>query len=279
VNNGRIDRIEFSPASAGWNNALDEKGDRVTEPKDHRHAERVFSILEIFEREKRPLALRELSEYSRIPMSTCHALVHTLVNMSYLYQTDRQKSFYPTRRLLDLATEISLHDPILERVEPILEEIRSQTQETVILGKRQKDRVIYLEVLEGPQSIRYSARAGDTKPLPSTSIGKVILGALKPADLRVWLEKHPIEKMTDNTITSYARLIENLTDASKDGYFVTKGENVADVTAIAVPVTINTELFGIAVAGPSHRMEKNFDKWLAVLRNAQAKLTDQGIAA
>lgn len=247
----------------------------MREPRDHRSAERVFAILEVFEREKRPLTLKDLSDYCRIPPSTCHALVHTLVNLSYLYQPGRQKNFYPTRRLLDLASTITLHDPILERMEPIMEEIRDKTLETVILGKRHKNHVLYLQVLEGPQSIRYSARAGDIKPLPSTSIGKVMLGALKPDKLRLWLEEHPIEKMTSNTITSYARLIENLTESGKAGYYVTRGENVADVTAIAVPVTINNDLCGIAVAGPSHRMETNFDQCLQALRQAQGRLSGQ----
>ncbi|HEY8351773.1 MAG TPA: IclR family transcriptional regulator [Sphingomonadales bacterium] len=247
----------------------------MNEPRDHRSAERVLSILEIFAREKRPLSLKELSDYCRIPPSTCHALVHTLVNLSYLYQPGRQKNFYPTRRLLDIATVITQHDPVLERMEPVMEDIREETRETVILGKRYKDQVLYLQVLEGPQSIRYSARAGDMKPLPSTSIGKVMLGALKPEKLRVWLEEHPIARMTDNTITSYARLIENLTETGKHGYYVTRGENVADVTAIAVPVTVNNDLYGIAVAGPSHRMDANFDHCLAALRRAQDRLAAQ----
>ncbi len=251
----------------------------MSEGKDHKSAERIFSILEVFEREKRPLSLRELSDYCQIPASTCHSLVHTLVNLSYLYQTGRQKNLYPTRRLLDIATEIAAHDPILQRIEPTLESVRDETQETVILGKRQKDQVIYLEVLESLQTIRYSARVGDTKPLHSTCIGKTMLGALRPDELRLWLENHPMDQVTDSTIVSYARLIENLTEANQLGYFTTRGENVADVTAIAVPVTINNELLGLAVAGPSHRMENNFEKCVATLRKAQKQLVSWGVAA
>jgi hypothetical protein len=41
--------------------------------------------------------------------------------------------------------------------------LRELTQETVIIGKRQDDAVIYLGVWEGFQSIRYNVRPGDYK--------------------------------------------------------------------------------------------------------------------
>ena len=75
-----------------------------------------------------------------------------------------------------------------------MEALRESTQETMILGKRHKDNVLYLEVLEGPQTIRYSAKVGDTKPLHSTCIGKTVLSGLKPEEVRRWLDEHPPAK-------------------------------------------------------------------------------------
>ena len=241
--------------------------------------ERVFAILEMFERERRPLSLKELSEYCQIPTSTCHSLVHSMLNRSYLYQTGRRKDLYPTRRLFDVGSTIVANDMILQRLEPTMEMLRERTRETVILGKRQKDNVTYLEVLESPQTIRYSASVGDVKPLHSTCIGKTMLGAMRPQDLRDFLEKHPLERVTDTTITSYARLMDALEEGKKNGYYTTRGENVVDVTAVAVPVSVNNELLGIAVAGPSHRMNAVFEEIVSSLRAAQDMLVDHGIAA
>ena len=38
------------------------------------------------------------------------------------------------------------------------------------------------------------------------------------------------------------------------GYFVTHGENVTDVMAVAANLVLNDEPYGIAVAGPVQRM-------------------------
>src|ERR1700743_1511059 len=70
---------------------------RISSLSDTTSAERVLAILEMFERERRPLSLKELSEYCQIPPSTCHNLVQTLLKHSYLYLTGRRKDLYPTR--------------------------------------------------------------------------------------------------------------------------------------------------------------------------------------
>lgn len=216
--------------------------------------DRAFAILETFERECRPLSMSELADKCRIPASTCHSLVHTLLGRAYLYQTGRRKELYPTRRLYDLGATISAHDPVLQRVEPAMQELRDATQETVILGKRQKQGVVYLAVLESPQVIRYSARPGDRKPLHSTCIGKALLSAMKHDDLRRLLAEAQMPRVTAATITDINALMADIAAGREAGCFVTRGENVADVTAVAVPVAINNELYGLAVAGPSHRM-------------------------
>lgn len=237
--------------------------------------ERAFAILETFERERRPLSLKELAEYCRMPASTCHSLVHTLLKRAYLYQAGRRKDLYPTRRLYDMGATILEHDPVLQRLLPAMEELRDNTRETVILGKQHKDKVVYLEVLESPEVIRYSARPGDRKPLHSTSIGKTILAELEPDEAREWLLDNPPSQVTANTITEIDDLVGNLEEGRRLGFHTTRGENVADVTALAVPIRVNNELFGIAVAGPSHRIDARLDDIARMLKQTRTDLLER----
>jgi DNA-binding IclR family transcriptional regulator len=246
---------------------------------DTTSVERAFAILETFEREKRSLTLKELSELCAIPASTCHSLVHTLLRRAYLYQAGRRKELYPTRRLYDMGATILAHDEVLRRLLPAMEELRETTRETVILGKRHKDGIVYLEVIESPEVIRYSARPGDTKPLHSTCIGKCMLAAQPPEEVAAWLDENPAGRITDNTITDPDTLIADLDKGRRCGFFVTRGENVADVTALAVPVLLNNELFGLAVAGPSHRIDANFNAVSRSLLNTLDQLLEQEIVA
>lgn len=241
--------------------------------------ERAFAILETFERERRPLLLKELSELCDIPTSTCHSLVHTLLKRAYLYQTGRRKELYPTRKLYDMGATILAHDQIIQRLLPLMEELREITRETVILGKRQRDHILYLEVLEGPEVIRYSARPGDTKPLHSSCIGKSMLSLLSPGEAQVLLEGLSLDRVTPNTITGVDRLLRDLDQGRTRGFFATHGENVSDVTALAVPIALNNEQFGLAVAGPSHRVDARFEEISEHLKAVQEQVRENAASA
>jgi DNA-binding IclR family transcriptional regulator len=219
--------------------------------------ERVLDIVEAFRSARRPLSLTELAEWIGTPKSSCHAIVSTLVARGYLYTLARPRALYPTRRLHDLTQEILQFDPFLERALPLLEKLRDESRETVIFGKRQADAVVYLQVVPGPHSIRYSAAPGEIKPLHSSAIGKALLGGLKDAELRRLLEGLPLPQVTEATLVDRQALLDDLAAGRQRGYYVTRGENVADVWAVASSLVINGEALAVAVAGPRHRMQNN----------------------
>ena len=80
--------------------------------------------------------------------------------------------------------------------------LRDETKETVILGKRNEERVIYLVVIESEQTIRYSARPGDFKPLHGSASGKVLLAALGEEERHALLKRLQLAPITPRTIAS-----------------------------------------------------------------------------
>lgn len=219
--------------------------------------ERVLDIFEAFDKVQKPLSLTDLAEMTGIPKSSCHAIVGTLTARGYLYSLARPRALYPTRRFFDLARSIHEKDPFVERVMPMLERLRDASRETVILGKRQGESVIYLQVVESPHSIRYSARPGEFKPLHSSAIGKALMGSLKEAELRALLSGRELPAITGATLTDGDTLIADILESRRRGYFLTRGENVPDVWAVSAFLSVNSETLAVAVAGPRHRMEGN----------------------
>ena len=128
-----------------------------------------------------PLTLSELSRLLSIPVSTCFNLMRTLQARGYLYEVGGRKMFYPTARWLVTSLAIASRDPVREQLQPYLESLRDETGETAILGKRMGEQVMYLAVVEGMHTIRYTANVGDLKPLHSNSAGKALLGAMTAA--------------------------------------------------------------------------------------------------
>jgi IclR family transcriptional regulator, acetate operon repressor len=240
---------------------------------DVKSAGRTMELFEAFAKAQAPLSLSEIARALGAPASSCFNLIRALEARGYLYLVE-PKRLYPTHRLFEVARTIAAREPWMDLLEPVLTDLRDETRETVILGKRQSHRVIYLEVFEGPQTIRYSARAGDLKPLHSSSIGKALLGMLERADLAELLKHLQLKQVTGATIVNRQQLIADLKRSRRRGFFMTAGENVADVIAVSVGFRLNSDVYGIAIAGPMSRMREKLSQHISALKMASAAIAE-----
>lgn len=240
---------------------------------DVKSAGRTVELFEAFAKVQTPLSLSEIARALGAPASSCFNLIRALEARGYLYLVE-PKRLYPTHRLFEVARSIAAREPWMDVLEPVLTNLRDETRETVILGKRHGNRVIYLEVFEGPQTIRYSARAGDLKPLHSSSIGKALLGMLERADLTELLKHLQLRQVTRATIVNGQQLIADLERSRRRGFFMTAGENVPDVLALSVGLRLNPDVYGIAIAGPMSRMREKLSGHVSALKTASAAIAE-----
>jgi DNA-binding IclR family transcriptional regulator len=109
---------------------------------------------------------------------------------------------------------------VLDRVRPALEELRDGARETVLFGKfRDPNTVVYLEVLSAPQSIRYSAEAGETRPAYANSMGRALLSTLAPEARRKLLAATPLAPLTDATRTTPEAIEQELERSPARGWY------------------------------------------------------------
>jgi IclR family transcriptional regulator, acetate operon repressor len=234
-------------------------------------AGRTLDLFEAFARAAKPLSLSQLARAIGAPVSSCFGIVRTLEARGYLYEVKARGGFYPTKLLYEHARVIAGHDPLSEHLVPLLEKLRDQTGETVLVSKRLERQAVYLEVLESPHSIRYSPKVGEFRPLHASASGKALLGSLAPAARSALLAGMKLPRVTSRTITSRAALEADLEKGRARGWYLTRGETVPDLMALSVPVAVNGEIYSVALAGPIHRMDgalKRHAKLLTELRAA-----------
>ncbi len=235
-----------------------------------RSADRTLAIFEAFERAQGSLSLGELAEMCDTPLSTCHSLVQTLVKRGYLYSLGKRKALYPTGRLLKLGRNIAACDPFVSRVADILEALADQSGETITLGKRQGDSVLYVHAIDGTQAIRYAAHPGEYRPLHATALGKALLSELEPEALEDWLNTQRLQKISAQTIVSKVKLAAEIAEGRRRGYFIASGELVEDLTSVAVPLKRDMEPLALSITGPTQRMLpliKDFGKRLLAVKH------------
>jgi len=233
---------------------------------------RVIEIIEIYAQEGRSLTLTELSRRLDAPMSSCLGLIRTLVSRGYLYETGKRQGYYPTARLLHTAQRIAHNDPVLERMQPIMEALRDATGETVVLGQLQDNRVRYLDVCESANPVRYITAPGDLREPHINSIGRAILGASSDEARNQVLDNLPFAPGAAHAAVSRDTLESQLRQWREQGWYPNFGESFSDLGGIAVPITIGDAIYGLSVAGPLYRMQPRAAEIVAALQAAAREL-------
>lgn len=226
-------------------------------------------LFELFAKEKRALTLSELARQLEMPPSSCLNLIRTLESTGYLYEIGRRQGYYPTGRLLKLAQTISANDPILDRVRPALQELRDASAETVVLAKfRDEHQVVYLDVLDSPSSIRYTAQPGEVRDAYCNSAGKALLSTLAPDELARVLAGMKMVQKTGRTLVTPQAVAANLAETQRKGWFSNLGETLPDLAGVSWPFKLGTEHYAMSIVGPLYRIEPNIERLATMLRVA-----------
>ncbi|MGE5768288.1 MAG: IclR family transcriptional regulator [Bacteroidota bacterium] len=224
----------------------------------------VLALFELFAREKAPRTLTAVAQQLGMPKSSTFNLIHTLLERGFLYETRRRGGYYPTRRLLDLATRIAEGDPFLQSIHGTLESLAAETGETVLLAVREHQDVTYVDVVESSSAIRSSAKVGDRRPLHTASSGKAILAALEPKERATVLSA--LEGAGRGV--SEAALGVEIETTQRRGWSEDRAKTAPDVMGIGVPLVCGERRFGLAVAGPIYRMDGRRRELAAALQRA-----------
>lgn len=231
-------------------------------------ADRTLRVFEGFSEIGRPATLSELARYLRIPVSSCSGLLKTLEQRGYLHTVEPRSTYYPTNRLLQVARGIADHDPLTSRISPILEKLRDETGETVVLAKRRDAKALFLDVVESRSNIRYVAQVGETRELHASSLGKAILSVMSDAERANLLNRIEFHRLTPKTLRTPKALETSIAADRHRGCYVNFGESVPDLYAIARPLIVDGRAYAIAVIGPGKRIEGNQKRLFAALEQA-----------
>ena len=217
-----------------------------------RTADRTLQIFEAYAERREPLTLSELARLLDMPVSSCSKLIRTLQARGYLYEVGRRKAWYPTHRWLAKASAIAAADPVADHVRPWLLRLRDQVGETVLLGKRLGDQVIYLTMAEGNQRIRAAGQVGDLRTLYSTASGKALLAQLPLAERLALLGRLlPAELAGPEPRRA---LLAEIEAGRQRGWWTTDPDNPEGVMSIAALLPLGGELCTLVLVGPISRV-------------------------
>jgi DNA-binding IclR family transcriptional regulator len=225
---------------------------------------RSLQILEKLTDARRSPTHSELAHTLKIPKSTLSQILEQLVEANFIYQADRR--YYANIRLLLLARKIAMATDARSGIRSVMDRVAVRTGETVLLGTMAGNHLVQIEQSPSPQPIRYVTEVGTPQPLHCTAGGKVLLAFNK----RSARSLGRLSKLTERTVTDPAQVDLGLEAVREQGYAMSIGETVADVTSIAAPI-VDADgdfLAVLTVVGPSRRIKERIDTTVPVLLQA-----------
>ncbi|WP_160725099.1 IclR family transcriptional regulator [Bacillus sp. USDA818B3_A] len=198
--------------------------------------ERALKILDLFDEYTPELKITEISEKMGLHKSTVHSLLKTLQEHSYIAQNPEDGKYRLGMKLAERGNFVVSNMDIRKIARKYLLDLSTKTGQTVHLGILEGKEGVYIDKVEGEQSIIRYSRIGRRLPLHSTSIGKVLLAWQDPNEMQLLLKDYHYQFQTTNTILNEEMFLKELEKVKQQGYAVDDQENEQGVRCAAVPI-------------------------------------------
>ncbi|HBD37681.1 MULTISPECIES: IclR family transcriptional regulator [unclassified Cupriavidus] len=232
-------------------------------------ASRAMAVFEVFARERRDLSNSEMAKLLAVADSSCSDLLHTLHKLGYLIRTTRTRRFYPSGRLLETGRQIAENDPLTRLAQEAVTQLADMTNESAFFGVLEPLAVRVAAVAQSRLPLRYILDVGERVALHASALGKAMLGQLPEDEARARLEAAKRPAVTPSTVVDLAQLMTQLAHGRAQGWYEAHDEGTDGVTALAVPACLGERPVAISLAGPSERIEKHRESYLAALREVR----------
>ena len=146
---------------------------------------RVLSVLELFRNQQVPLTATEICKHLDYPKSSADALLKSLVKLGYIALDSQTMQYFPSLRVTKLGDWLPGILFGSGQTLDMLEELSSQTQETVTLSMPNALSMQFITVIPGTFPISLTVREGFNIPIFTTAVGIAQLATRSDKDIKI----------------------------------------------------------------------------------------------
>lgn len=237
---------------------------------------RGLAVMEILAAHPQGLTLTEMAEKAGLTRAGARRFLLTLVASGYAVQDGRV--FRLSSRLISVARAWLGGASLWSFAEPSMREVSQRFGEACSAAVLSGPDVVYVARVPGRHILSVALHVGTRLPAFCTSMGRVLLSDLSPADLDAFLARAEIRALTDRTVTDRDALRAAILAAKDDGFSLVDEELEPGLRSIAVPVRDRTGrvVAAINVSTQSARLSARTmtDDVLPALRDAARRIED-----
>jgi IclR family transcriptional regulator, KDG regulon repressor len=218
--------------------------------------DRALDILEKLVEVDGGCGVTELGNSLGLHKSTIYRLLATLHYRGYVEQDPVSRDYRVGLKLLEIGSMVLNKLDLRTQAKPFLIELMKETKETIHLGVMNRGEIVYIDKVEGTETIRMYSHIGVRVPVHCTSLGKIILAFSTPQMVELIIREQGLNRYTENTITSHDDFIEHLKTVKKQGFAVDDEEQEEGIRCIGGPIfDYNGDVIAaFSISGPAIRM-------------------------
>jgi IclR family pca regulon transcriptional regulator len=193
--------------------------------------ERGLEVLRAFSQDHPAMTLSDVARRTGLTRATARRLLLTFHRLGYMCTDGKQ--FELTPKVLDLGYAYLSSLGIGEIAQPYMEELSERTHESVSIAVLDGDEIVYIARVPTKRIMTISLALGSRLPAASTSMGRMLLADLAPAELDTFLERVDVLPRTERTVTAPAELRAVIAEAGLQGWTMVDQELEDGVRSIA----------------------------------------------
>ena len=234
--------------------------------------ERMMKLLDVLSYYHDPVSLKQLAMETGLHPSTAHRILGTMVANGFVERAD-PGTYRLGIRLLELGNLVKSRINIRDSAMPLMQQLHQRLGESVNLGVRQGDEIVYVErTSSGRSSVRVVHLVGARAPLHVTAVGKLYLVEDGLAEVKDYARRTGLPGYTPTSITKLPKLERELAVVRRDGVAFDNEEIELGLRCIAAPVRDDAgELVaGLSVSAPADRHNPD---WAALVRDTADQIS------
>ena len=203
------------------------------------------------------LGISSIVELTGLKISTVQRIVSVLLKEGYLYQRKRRGKYFLGPKMFQFCAFLRRTMKIENIGHQFLEKLTNSTGESSFISVLLENVTVNVDIVhsKAKHTLRVSGQEGSKKPLYCTSAGKVFLAYMSAEELAKYSKSTTLISYTDNTITDFPKLKEQLQSIRHTGIAFNYEEEEIGIRTISSPVmNWDGEVSAVVgIAGPSPR--------------------------
>lgn len=210
--------------------------------------DRVFAIMEVLGRTPYHMRLAEIARRCGMAAPTAYRMLSIMVRLGYVSKDAETTRYALGTRLYRLAHRETYLRSLVRLAQPRLQALAARLGETVHIAAFDGVQIVIRGRIPTGGSARVPTRVGMRIDAHASALGKAMLSTRPAAEIAELFLDQALTRHTESTLTTIDRLEQDLVEARRRGFAISRGERFNHVWCAAAPVLNSLGLGNIAIS-------------------------------